>query len=156
MNMLLLSGRLTADPETRTAGEHQVITFNLAVNQGESALFLKTEIWNRPQLTPFLHKGMRVLVRGFLKQDRWETAEGDRRERFVFAATQVEFLDPPARSTVPSPETGARAPRPATTREATDERSAPHHGRRPRRSNFNRGVQEAPAAYAGHSPNHLW
>lgn len=98
MNTLIVSGNLTADIETRAVGDHQVHNFTIAINQGDRTTFLPSEAWDMPHLERFLHKGSKVLVRGCLKQNDWETDKGERRSRLVATAYEVEFLDLPKRA----------------------------------------------------------
>lgn len=94
MNSSVFSGRLTADIETRAVGEHQVHHFTVAVNTGnERVAFIPTEAWNMPHLERHLGKGSRVLVRGAIKQDNWESTTGEKRSRLGVTALQVEFID---------------------------------------------------------------
>ncbi len=95
MNHCIYSGHLTAAIETRQAGEHTVQKFTVAVNQGERVAFIPTESWDMPHLEDHLEKGSKVLVRGAVRQDRWETDEGEKRSRLYVTAHEVEFLDPP-------------------------------------------------------------
>jgi len=118
MNQSILSGHLTADIETLEVGEQHLSKFTIACNQGDRATFLPVEAWNMEHLKKFIGKGSRVLVSGSLKQDSWETKEGDKRSRIVLGAHQVEFLDPPpAEARKPASQNSSRAtPRPERSR----------------------------------------
>lgn len=112
MNQSVLSGNLTADIETREFGENHVSNFTVACNQGEKTTFLPVEAWNMEHLADYLGKGSKVLVSGSLRQNQWETKEGEKRSRIVLKAYQVEFLDPPAEKPKAKPEPSSRrAPR---------------------------------------------
>ena len=93
MNQTVMSGNLTADIETRTVGEQHLSKFTLACNQGEKTVFIPVEAWNQDHLQKFIRKGSRVLVSGALRQDQWESKEGEKRSRILLNAYQVEFLD---------------------------------------------------------------
>ncbi len=112
MNQSVLSGNLTADIETREIGENHVSNFTVACNQGEKTTFLPVEAWNMEHLADYLSKGSKVLVCGPLRQNQWETKEGEKRSRIVLTAYQVEFLDPPAEKPKGNPRSSSRpAPR---------------------------------------------
>lgn len=113
MNNCIYSGHLTASIESRPVGEHEVQKFTVAVNQGERVSFIPTETWDMGYLEEHLDKGSKVLVRGTLRQDKWETADGDKRSRLYVTAHEVEFLDPP-RSRKEAPATAARSRRAPT------------------------------------------
>jgi len=111
MNQTIMTGNLTADIETRdiqsSTGDQHLSKFTLACNEGERVVFMPVEAWNMPHLAEYLHKGSKALISGGLKQEHWETEEGDKRSRIVLTAYKVEFLDPapeqPARSDRPNP-----------------------------------------------------
>ena len=101
MNQTIMTGNLTADIETRDipsrdkrSDDQHLSKFTLACNEGERVTFIPVEAWNMPHLPEYLSKGSKVLISGALKQDNWETKEGDKRSRIVLTAYKVEFLDP--------------------------------------------------------------
>lgn len=108
MNQSILSGNLTADIEIFEAGGKHLCKFTIACNQGERTTFLPVEAWNMEHLPKFLGKGSRVLVSGTLKQDNWETKDGERRSRIVLSAHHVEFLDSPKETRQTSSRGGQR------------------------------------------------
>ena len=102
MNQTTMTGNLTADIETLDVGEQHLSKFTLGCNEGERVVFIPVEAWNMPHLAEYLSKGSKVLLSGALKQNNWETDDGDKRSRIVLTAYKVEFLDP-------APEKPARA-----------------------------------------------
>lgn len=94
MNQTILSGNLTAEIETREVGEQHLSKFTLACNEGDRVVFLPVESWNMPHLADYLSKGSKVLVSGSLKQDNWESENGEKRSRILLNAYKVEFLSP--------------------------------------------------------------
>ncbi|MEM0967354.1 MAG: single-stranded DNA-binding protein [Verrucomicrobiota bacterium] len=94
MNHSVISGNLTSDIETIQAGEHSIAKFSIACNQGERADFIPIEAWNMDHLADHIGKGSKVLVSGAIRQQQWESKEGQKRSRLVLKAFQVEFLDP--------------------------------------------------------------
>ena len=100
INRVLLSGRLTRDPELRyTPSGVAVITFSLALNRRykdqsgewkEEVSFVNVVAWQRQAelASEFLKKGSAVFVEGRLQSRSWETSEGswrtDREARLWF------------------------------------------------------------------------
>lgn len=103
INQVILMGRLTRDPETRTTTTGKNITsFSLAVDrntQDDQADFFDVTAWEKlgDLVAQYLSKGRRCLVQGRLRQDSWEDKEtGKKRSRVEVVATDVTFLDGPS------------------------------------------------------------
>lgn len=102
INQVILMGRLTRDPETRTTSTGKNITsFSLAVDragQDDQADFFDVTAWEKlgDLVAQYLSKGRRCLVQGRLRQDSWDDKEtGKKRSRVEVVATDVTFLDGP-------------------------------------------------------------
>ena len=102
INQVILMGRLTRDPETRTTTTGKNITsFSLAVDrqgQDDQADFFDVTAWEKlgDIVAQYLSKGRRCLVQGRLRQDSWDDKEtGKKRSRVEVVATDVTFLDGP-------------------------------------------------------------
>jgi len=102
INQVILMGRLTRDPETRsTASGKQITTFSIAVDRqgaGDETDFFDVTTWEKLAeiVDKFLEKGSKVLVQGRLQMDSWEDKEtGKRRNRISITANDVTFLDTP-------------------------------------------------------------
>ena len=115
INQVILMGRLTRDPETRTTPSGKSVTsFSIAVDrqtQDDQADFFDVTAWEKlgELVSQYLSKGRRVLVQGRLRQDSWEDKEtGKKRSRVDVVATDVTFLDGP--SGEGSGSTGTKAP----------------------------------------------
>ncbi len=118
INQVILMGRLTRDPETRTTSTGKNITsFSLAVDRGgqdDQADFFDVTAWEKlgDLVAQYLSKGRRCLVQGRLRQDSWDDKEtGKKRSRVEVVATDVTFLDGPndgdggsQRSSAPRPQ----------------------------------------------------
>lgn len=104
-NKVILMGNLTRDPElkylqTGTA----VINFGLAVNRTwtdresgekkEEVTFIDLEAWGRTAETmnEYLQKGRPVFVEGRLRQNRWETDDGQSRSRHVVVVDTYRLM----------------------------------------------------------------
>ncbi len=102
INQVILMGRLTRDPETRTTPSGKSVTsFSIAVDrmgQDDQADFFDVTAWEKTGelVQQYLAKGRRVLVQGRLRQDSWDDKEtGKKRSRVEVTATDVTFLDGP-------------------------------------------------------------
>ncbi len=101
MNKVILSGRLSQDPEVRyTQGGKAVATFSLAVShytgQGQNeADFISIVAWEK--LAEIcgnnLIKGQKILVEGRLTIRSYETTEGQKRRVAEVIAQNIEFLE---------------------------------------------------------------
>lgn len=102
INQVILMGRLTRDPETRSTTTGKTVTsFSLAVDrqtQDDQADFFDVTAWEKTGelVQQYLSKGRRVLVQGRLRQDSWDDKEtGKKRSKVEVVATDVTFLDGP-------------------------------------------------------------
>ena len=102
INQVILLGRLTRDPESRTTTTGKiVVNFSIAVDrvgQDDGADFFDVTAWEKlgELVMQYLAKGRRVLVQGRLRQDSWDDKEtGKKRSRVEVTATDVTFLDGP-------------------------------------------------------------
>lgn len=102
INQVILMGRLTRDPETRTTTSGKTVTsFSVAVDrqtQDDQADFFDVTAWEKTGelVQQYLSKGRRVLLQGRLRQDSWDDKEtGKKRSKVEVVATDVTFLDGP-------------------------------------------------------------
>jgi single-strand DNA-binding protein len=126
LNKVMLIGRLTRDPETRTiASGSKVANFGFAVNNrrknastgqwDEEPVFIEVAIWNRGEMgrkadlaEQYLRKGHQVYIEGHLKFDQWTTQDGQKRSKLSVVADDFQFLEPRGE--------GGRGPAPAPRR----------------------------------------
>jgi len=111
LNKVFLIGRLVADPELRhTPNGTPYCRFRIAVNrpykdkQGnwkEDTLFIDIITWNTSaeRIVERFNKGDRVLVEGSLRQDTWETENGEKRSRIEVRAERIKAVDPKRETT---------------------------------------------------------
>jgi single-strand DNA-binding protein len=104
INTVTVSGNLTRDPELRsTKNGTSVASFGIAVNRRfkneaaeggyeEEVSFFDITVWSGfGELTAAkLRKGDSATVQGRLKQNRWETDEGEKRSRIEIIADQID------------------------------------------------------------------
>jgi len=100
VNQVILMGRLTRDPESRTTPSGKTVTtFSIAVDRlgsDDGADFFEITAWEKlgDLVSQYLTKGRRALVQGRLRQDSWEDKEtGKKRSSVNVVATDVTFLD---------------------------------------------------------------
>jgi single-strand DNA-binding protein len=130
VNVVLLFGYLTRDPELRTTPSGQAVCqFGLGVSRRrrngdrpEAPVFVEVVAWG-PQaetVATYCTKGRAVVVEGRLQLDRWATEGGERRSRLKVVAHRVTFVGWPG---------GASAPTDGDTTEALPEWvTAPEEG----------------------------
>lgn len=99
MNIVTITGNLTKDPEgSVTGGGTSVTELRLAVDRRDDG----TDYFTVKAFGPladaqaeYLTKGRQVAITGRLQQERWET-DGQKRERIVIVAREIDWLDRPA------------------------------------------------------------
>lgn len=103
INSAVITGRLTRDPELRaTPSGHSVVELGIAVNSREKvggewqdrADFVDVTAWGKTaeNAAQYLAKGREVAVDGYLRLDRWENADGEKRSKLKIVARNVQFL----------------------------------------------------------------
>jgi single-strand DNA-binding protein len=100
VNKVLLTGRLTRDPEMRSLSSGKAVTqFSIATNeyigQGkERAEYHNIVTWDRLAQTcgEFLGKGQQVAVEGRLQTRSWDDERGQRHWKTEVVANHVEML----------------------------------------------------------------
>lgn len=96
MNNVTLMGRLTKDPEIRTAAGKKVARYTLAVNRGrDKADFIPCVAWERAAdfAEKYLVKGSPVAVRGRLQTGSYEK-NGQRVYTMDVVVESQEFAGP--------------------------------------------------------------
>lgn len=105
LNRVLLIGRLTRDPESRSLSSGTaVVSFGLAVNRTyvrrdsgekvEETCFVDVEAWGRTgeTIARYMRKGRQIFVEGRLKFDSWER-DGQKRSKLSVVAENFQFID---------------------------------------------------------------
>jgi single-strand DNA-binding protein len=102
MNNVILTGRLTRDPELRyTTNNKAVCSFDIAANRtytneaGErEADFISCQIWGTQaeNLKKYQSKGSLIAVAGSLRVDKYQTENGENRYKTYVLATSIEYL----------------------------------------------------------------
>jgi len=102
-NKVILMGNLTKDPEVRyTPSGTPVTSFSLATNrkykQGEEVkeevCFIDIVVFGKQAEScgKYLNKGNGVVIDGRLSQRRWESEDGQKRNKHEVIAESVRFL----------------------------------------------------------------
>jgi len=106
MNVVILRGNLTRDPESRevqySGGSTTVTNFTLAVNRhfkksdgskDKETTYVDCEAWDTgaAAIAKYIKKGDALLIRGCLKLDRWEV-DGQKRNKLRVRVNEFEFL----------------------------------------------------------------
>ena len=105
LNLVILSGRLTQDPELRyTPSGRPVAKMRLAVTRryksqdGEwqdETLFIDVTAWGElaERCDRMLSKGSPLVVQGRLRSRSWETETGQKRSAVEVVARSIQFLE---------------------------------------------------------------
>ncbi len=100
VNKVLLTGRLTRDPELRSlASGASVAQFSVATNEyrangHERAEYHNVVVWDRlaEVCGQFLGKGQQVAIEGRIQTRQWEDDRGQRHWKTEIVASSVEML----------------------------------------------------------------
>jgi single-strand DNA-binding protein len=116
VNKVLLSGRLTRDPELRyTPSGTAVTSFGVASSRNykgqdgewkQLVAFVNVVAWDKLAVlaSEYMKKGSAVFVEGRLNSRSWETGEGQKRSALEVRAERLQFLDRIARPEVTEEE----------------------------------------------------
>jgi single-strand DNA-binding protein len=115
MNMVILIGRLTRDPESQGEGDSPRTKFSVAIDrQKEGVDFIScTAFGNQAEnILKYCKKGTMVSVEGSLNSYSFENDEGERISGMNVTARRVQFLSRPSNSgeseeSTPAPQTKA-------------------------------------------------
>lgn len=107
MNLTLLIGNLTKDPEKVEGVQKSLCKLNLAVNanyttaDGERPTqYFNVAVWGvlAENCLKYLKKGSKIGVCGKLQTRSWEDSEGKKRYTQEIVATEIEFLTTPRKT----------------------------------------------------------
>ena len=97
MNVVVISGRLAADPELKTTPNGKsVCSVNVAVQDDfnrELTHWLRLVTWgkNADFLSKYFHKGSKIIAIGRLTQRTYQDKNGNNRESIEIVADRLEF-----------------------------------------------------------------
>lgn len=102
LNVVVLTGRLTADPELKTTSSGiSVCSFSVAVERryrsGEERQtdFINVVAWRASAefVSKYFKKGQMIAVEGSLQTRRYQDKEGKNRTAYEVVASNVQFAD---------------------------------------------------------------
>jgi single-strand DNA-binding protein len=110
VNIVILAGNLTADPELRyTPSGLAIAQLRMAINHRfrdsktnewrEEATFVDVDLFGKQAETAkqYLSKGRGVLIEGRLRLDQWEDKQtGAKRSKLKVIGSRMQFLGPPS------------------------------------------------------------
>ena len=111
-NTVILTGRLTADPELKTTANGVPVTsFTIAVQrkykQGEEsqADFINIVAWRQTAefITKYFHKGSMIGIEGSIQTRKYQDKDGNNRVAFEVIANNVQFVESKKASADASP-----------------------------------------------------
>jgi single stranded DNA-binding protein (ssb) len=103
MNLVILVGNLTRDPEVRySTNGTPIATLDLAINRsftkegGPDADFLRVTVFGKQaeHAEKYLTKGKKVGVEGRIENNNYENKDGQKVYRDSIIANRIEFLSP--------------------------------------------------------------
>jgi single-strand DNA-binding protein len=115
-NLIVLSGRLTRDPETTFLTDGKTVCKGGIAVKGfkkEEVHFFNFQVWGKSAeyVRKYLKKGDVVYLQGNLRQERWTDKTGAARERVVVNVEKISGLEwkegpdgPPASAAAPAPD----------------------------------------------------
>lgn len=101
-NKVVLMGRLTADPELKSANGTYVTSFSLAVDrrytkegQDKQTDFIMVVAWRSTAefISKYFRKGNAILVCGEIQTRSWEDNNGNKRYATEVVASEVSFCE---------------------------------------------------------------
>ena len=122
LNVVALVGCLGRDPETKYFDSGTVVTkFSIAVNRPkrdgvQEVDWFDCEAWGKTAefVANYIKKGYCVAILGNLKQEKWESKDGEKRQKVIVKVDRLENLTPRDRSQDGAPSAVAqRTPLPA-------------------------------------------
>jgi single-strand DNA-binding protein len=133
LNVVVLQGNLTRDPETRfSAAGLAIVSFGIAVNGGfgekEEVSFIDCTAFGKQgeALAKFFNKGKQILVQGRIRQERWEDkTTGGKRSKLSVIVESFNFVSggkaPTAGEAAPAGEVATAEATAAATPAASDD-----------------------------------
>ena len=97
MNIWIVSGRLTKDPELRyTQNNTAVASFDIAVDrrdENKTTDFFPCVAWKKTGelVSKYCHKGDKVTLRGRVQNREWEDKDGNKRRTTEVIVDEIEF-----------------------------------------------------------------
>lgn len=119
LNIAVIMGRLTADPELRTTGTGiSVCSFSVAVDRrfssgGERQTdFINCVAWRQTAefISRYFHKGSMIAINGSIQQRQYTDKDGNKRNAFEIVVDNANFCGSKAESGTGSSSASQQAP----------------------------------------------
>ena len=102
-NKVIVAANLVSDPELKTVGDSNVVRFRVAINRKfttksgekkEESTYIDCEMWGPRAaiISEYLAKGDPILIEGHLKQESWDTKDGEKRSKIIVSIQDFEFM----------------------------------------------------------------
>ncbi len=94
LNKVIVSGRATKDAEYKEVSGAKIATFTIACNYGEQTNFLPVTCFGglaEKVVSPFVTKGKALQVEGRLKQEKFQTKDGQNVSRLKIVAQKIHL-----------------------------------------------------------------
>lgn len=95
LNIVVLLGNLTRDPETTNFSNTKVCKFGIAAQTDKNSVcFIEVAAWGNlaDSCQQYLKKGKLITVEGRLKFETWEK-DGKKNSKHVIVASKIDFLN---------------------------------------------------------------
>jgi len=93
MNLFGIGGNLVRQPEIGHTGQKDFVNFSIAHNHSkENVSFFDCVSWHEKIVEKLVHAetGQRVEISGWLKQERWESKEGKKRNKVKLVVEKLQ------------------------------------------------------------------
>ena len=103
MNVVVLIGRLTDNPELRHTNSNIAVTrFSIAVDRGyrsgeeRQTDFINIVAWRQTAefITTYFKKGQRIALEGSLRMNRYQDKDGNNRTSYEVVVNNAHFVEP--------------------------------------------------------------
>ena len=113
-NVFTAAVRVGKDPEQKTVGQSELVSFSGACDTGfgekKSTMWINCSIWGKQgtALMPYIKKGDRIMVSGEFSAREYDAKDGTKKTSFELKVNMVELLgnkkeDAPAAKSAPAP-----------------------------------------------------
>ena len=104
VNLFVLQGRLTKEPETKTVGDVSLCNFTIAQSEKfkdkETQLFMDCQAWRGTAdfISKYFVKGQEIVVTGKLHTEKWQDKDGNNRSTIRMTVDSANFCGGKAES----------------------------------------------------------
>ena len=97
VNLMVLQGRLTKEPETKSVGDASLCNFTVAWSEKykdkETQLFLDCQAWRGTAdfISKYFGKGQEIIVVGKCHTEKWQDKDGNNRSNIRMTVENASF-----------------------------------------------------------------